>query len=85
MASPLTYSHPLTIKLKSLDNLIDELDKLKFGDRDDTCVKEAIVQLKYYKQKIVMDPCYKIPQSVFRLRQAQFKDKHKRSKHSDDD
>ena len=39
MASPLTYSHPLTIKLKSLDNLIDELDKLKFGDRDDTCVK----------------------------------------------
>ena len=36
-------------------------------------MKEAIVQLKYYKQKIVMDPCYKIPQSVFRLRQAQFK------------
>lgn len=33
----------------------------------------AIMQLQNYKQRILLDPCYKIPLSVFRLRQAQFK------------
>lgn len=31
------------------------------------------MQLRNYKQRILIDPCYKIPLSVFRLRQAQFK------------
>jgi len=87
--------------LKSLDNLIDALEKLtddSTGDSTDaSCIEvrffydtheggfpclfqTAIMQLKYHRQRIAKDPCYKIPQSVFRLRQAQFKDKHRRTK-----
>lgn len=71
-------------QLKSLDNLIDALEKLtddSTGDSTDaSCIETAIMQLKYHRQRIAKDPCYKIPQSVFRLRQAQFKDKHRRTK-----
>jgi len=35
--------------------------------------QSVITQLKYYKQKVINDPCFKIPDSVSRLRQAQFK------------
>ena len=33
-------------------------------------LQTAITQLEYYKKRIATDPCYKIPRSVFRLRQA---------------
>jgi len=57
---------------------------------DDECIKEAIQQIEQHVTLVVQDPSYEIPKNVFRLRQAQFKDKHnakrKRSnKESDND
>jgi hypothetical protein len=60
-------------QIKSLDNLIYELNVLVSKSEDVECIQLAITQLRYYKQKVANDPCYKIPDSVFRLRQAQFK------------
>lgn len=35
--------------------------------------KDAISQLSHYRHRILIDPNFRIPDSVFRLRQAQFK------------
>lgn len=77
-------------QLQSLNNMIKGLQAMLSPSGDDECIKEAIQQIEQHVTLVVQDPSYEIPKNVFRLRQAQFKDKHnakrKRSnKESDND
>jgi len=63
-------------QLRSMLNMIKGLKAMLAHGDDDKCIEDAIRQIEHHVDCIVQDPSYEIPKNVFRLRQAQFKDKH---------
>jgi len=66
-------------------NMIKGLKAMLAHGDDDICIEDAIRQIEHHVDCIVQDPSYEIPKNVFRLRQAQFKDKHNAKRKTVDD
>jgi len=72
-------------QLQSMMNMIKGLKAMLAHGDDDICIEDAIRQIEHHVDCIVQDPSYEIPKNVFRLRQAQFKDKHNAKRKTVDD